>query len=125
MPVSNHGLTVPGALLKPDHHRIPPVSPGAAPQKSFVRPGARRAAAGEELAHRELGQVRHLLAPVSAYAGALRGTAELQNIIREFYSLWPLLKQKFCQYLVLGLIPRSSQYSRCSAYVSVMHLQKN
>ena len=77
-PGSNHGLSVPEALLKQDCHLSPSVAPGGAPEKSSLRPGACRAAAGEELARRELGQVRHLVVPVSTCAGALRGTAELQ-----------------------------------------------
>lgn len=46
-------------------------------------------------------------------------------IILEFYSLWALFKQKFCQYLVFGLISRSSQFSRfLNSYVCKFNFRK-
>lgn len=54
-PGSNHALSVPEALLKRDRHLSPSIALGGAPEKSFLRPGACRVAAGEELAHREPG----------------------------------------------------------------------
>jgi len=75
---SNHGHGVPEALRKHDHHVSPSVAPGGALEKS-LKPRPCRAADGEELACREVGQVCHLLAPISTRLGALRGTAELRG----------------------------------------------
>lgn len=167
---SSHGLSVPEALLQPDCHLGLSAAPGASPARSFLRPGACRAAAGEKLACRSvtsllllalvLGLERDSWAPgdTDGRGWGLPHTARNVNaqkrlageamsprwlilpvtcremgviqadisIIPEFYSPWALFKQKFCQYLVFGLIPRSSQLSGfLNAYISVMQLQKN
>lgn len=49
---SSHGLSVPEALLQPDCHLGLSAAPGASPARSFLRPGACKAAAGEKLACR-------------------------------------------------------------------------